>query len=398
MSRAGTARFRACFGAPPTLRIVASGRVNLIGEHVDYVGLPVLPMAIDRGIRLLVGPRSDHRVRLESESSEFREFVISRDIEPYARGDWGNYAKAALRGLAGAGAPCRGFDAVIESDLPSAAGLSSSSALVVACALAALASADATAAPRELAELLAAAEGYVGARGGGMDQAAILCGRAGHALHVSFDPLAVDPIPVPADWRFVIADSGQRAEKSGAARSAYNERRDAVEASLRTVAPGARSYQELLGSSLTDSTDELIELAAARLPAPRLERFRHVVTEAARVEAATAALRGADAPTFGRLMSESHESLRVDYDVSTPALDRLVARCLAAGAAGARLTGAGFGGCVVALAPAADAARLVKELGPERAFVVHPSPGARVERLEAGPAGDRDPASADASV
>lgn len=353
--------------------------MNLIGEHIDYAGLPVLPMAIDRGITLHVRPRDDDRIRLVDAGEKFgeREFAVAASIPPFAAGDWGNYAKAAVQGLVGASHAVAGFDALISSNLPPAAGLSSSSALVVGTALAALAAASSddpgTALPPDdplpLADLLARAEQYVGLRGGGMDQAAILAGRAGHAMRIEFDPLRVDHVRVPRDWAFVAAHSLATAEKAGAAREAYNTRRDEVERALE------------------------LDRLAEELPAPLRQRLRHVVSEANRVGRAAAALHSADIGAFGRLMLASHESLRSDFEVSTRALDELVRASIGAGAVGARLTGAGLGGCVLALARAAELDGFLQRLHaafyeprglpPEGShlFVVRPGPGATVERI-----------------
>jgi galactokinase len=169
---------------------------------------------------------------------------------------------------------------------------------------------------------------------------------------------------VPEEWAFVVAHSLEAAEKSGSARAAYNERRADVEEAVRRVAtclggsPAAASCRALVESH---SSAELLE-AAERLPDRLRRRFRHVVTEAARVEEAVAALEAGRRDPFGAAMAASHASLREDFDVSTPALDELVAAAMAAGATGARLTGAGLGGCVVALVPRRGAADLLAEL------------------------------------
>lgn len=364
----GSRGFREAFGAAPAVKVHAPGRVNLVGEHIDYADLAVLPMAIDRGVAMWCRPCSDPRVRIVNADARYgtREFDLELPIPAAEAGDWGNYAKAALQGLAEAGVPIRGFDAWVGGDLPPAAGLSSSSALVVATALAALAvvGEEDRFSDVDLAGRLAAAEQYVGVRGGGMDQAAILCGRAGCALRVSFSPLDARPIRVPADWAFVVAHSLDAAEKSGSARAAYNERRADVEEAVRRVttclggSPPAASCRALVESR---SSAELLE-AAERLPDRLRRRLRHVVTEAARVEEAVAALEAGRSDAFGAAMSASHASLREDFDVSTPALDELVAAAMAAGATGARLTGAGLGGCVVALVPRRGAADLLGEL------------------------------------
>ncbi len=377
----------------------APGRVNLIGEHTDYNGLPVFPMAIQRGIALVYRARDDGRARIANVDSRYPEttFPLEAAIPADPAGAWANYAKAAGQAVAGlVGAP-RGMDALLASDLPASAGLSSSSALVVATALALLDVNRRAVPPLELMDLLARAERYVGLQGGGMDQAISLGGRDRHAVRIDFDPLRLQPVRVPADWRFVVASSLVVAEKSGAARDHYNARaaqcRRGLEAAWRSLGLDGPvgSYRDLLGSAPA----EALAAAAARLPHPEGARFRHVVTEAGRVEAAVAAMTAGDLPGFGRLMSASHASLRDDFEVSCEPLDRLVALAEEGGACGARLTGAGFGGCIVALCAAADVERVCSALaqgfyrdrggaGPEVLFVAEPSAGASV-----GPAPSR---------
>src|SRR2546423_11093679 len=225
------AAFARAFGAPPSppgpVHVVrAPGRVNLIGEHIDYCGLPVLPMALRRSVRLAFQPRADCETRLVNRDPRFAPsaFAVTERIAAAPAGDWGNYARAAAQAVAQRFPDLRGVDALVESDLPIAAGLSSSSALVVAMALALLHANRMTAAPLELMELLGRGERYVGTAGGGMDQAIILGARAGCASRIDFHPLRLTPTAVPGDWQFIVAWSLVHAEKSGAARQAYNER------------------------------------------------------------------------------------------------------------------------------------------------------------------------------
>ena len=191
--------FQERYGAPPTHLARAPGRVNLIGEHIDYAGLPVFPMAIQRDVRIAFRPRDDGLVLAATTDPAYApcHFEAGPDIEPYEDGDWGNYLKAAVQGMARAYGLERGFDAVIRSTVPVAAGLSSSSALVIATALALAGSNDFDTDPIALAELMADAEQYVGTRGGGMDQAISAGARAGCAARVEFSPLRLEPVPVP---------------------------------------------------------------------------------------------------------------------------------------------------------------------------------------------------------
>ena len=222
----GTAFTRAFGPAAPSSSpghlVRAPGRVNLIGEHIDYCGLSVLPMALRRSVRIAFHPRSDRETRLVNRDPGFAPsaFAMSENIPPGPAGDWGNYARAAAQALAQRFPDLRGVDALVESDLPIAAGLSSSSALVVAMALAIMHANGKTLALLELMDLLGRGERYVGTAGGGMDQAIILGARAGCASRIDFHPLRLTPTAVPADWQFIVAWSLVHAEMSGGARQA----------------------------------------------------------------------------------------------------------------------------------------------------------------------------------
>lgn len=448
---------------------IAPGRVNLIGEHTDNNGLPVLPIAIDRDIRIDFRIVGESMVRLDSSESRFAPFAfqLKRPIGRADQGDWSNYVRAAALGLIEHGVRLeRGIEGTVSGDVPIASGLSSSSALVVASALALLKAnglevggraggggaagggrraeagrrrAGATGAVAisrlELAALMARAERFVGLEGGGMDQAACLHGEVGHALRIEFEPLRVTPVAVPGGWRWVVASSLVRAEKAGGAREAYNLRARQCREALALVVKqragsgggerrgdardtgmsgwdgggerrgngrdtamsgwddqGPPTYSDLLAQG---DPVQLLGDATPILPPVLLRRFRHVVTEGHRVAQAEAAMRAGDLPRFGELMLASHESLRGDYEVSTPELDEIVAIAIEAGAAGARLTGAGFGGCAVALVgehtarPVMDALaarfyapRLGAPPGSDVMFAARPSRGAGVGGVE----------------
>jgi galactokinase len=265
-----------------------------------------------------------------------------------AGGDWENYLRAAALAVGRKWGVLNGVDATVVSDLPAAAGLSSSSALLVAFTLALLESNGRRASFDELMEILPDGEQFVGTRGGGMDHAAALASQAGCATLVEFTPLQVRHIPRPGDWSFLVAHSLQTAEKSGAAREEYNLRRQAGDTALERL--GLRSY----GAAL-----DIAAQAAGRLDAgPQRDSFLHTTSEARRVRAAVEAMERADGDAFGRLLLESHASLRDRLRVSCPALDRLVEAAMESGALGARLTGAGFGGCAVVLCWRRDAANV----------------------------------------
>ncbi|HEY3282899.1 MAG TPA: galactokinase [Armatimonadota bacterium] len=444
--------FEQAYGRPPEFLVMSPGRVNLLGEHTDYNGLPVLPMALDRGIRVLGCPCEGPLVRLRHLDAAYppREFTASAQIPPDEAGDWCNYAKAAVQGLVEAGLVSEkpsGMNLLVWGDLPPAAGLSSSSALVVAVALAFL-EANRRAVPRlELAELLAGAERYVGTQGGGMDQAICLLGEAGSALMIDFYPLRATPVPMPDQCAVVISHSLVRAPKTEEALLSYNRRptecRIAAAMLARELrragdaANGSPRLGDLLEAQplLLDVASELfgdgrwgVQQIAAHLglhedevgsgfltardgrvqPEPEegfhlLPRVRHVVTEARRVRSAYGALSVGDVAEFGAAMDASHRSCAEDYGISTPELDALAVLAREAGALGSRLTGAGFGGCVVSLVPRDQAAEVMDRLWegyyhgylpqcrpelapndgarPSLLFTAEPSQGASVERL-----------------
>ena len=324
------------------------GRVNLIGEHIDYHRLPVLPVAIGRSIRVAFRRRTDRQVHAFSqEPYEYREFEWAPNLQPSAPGDWQNYVRAAARvvSMLAPDEPLNGIDAVVLSDLPPAAGISSSSALLIAFTLALLRANRIDRSFEELMEVLPDGEQFVGTRGGGMDHAAILASEPHCASRIEFDPLSVTPIAVPGDWGFLIAHSLQTAEKSGGAREAYNARRRAGTTALEHL--GFPSYRAAIGDR---SPAELDALAETLRSVEEKDSFRHVTSEAIRVYSAVAAMRRKDFETFGRLLLESHASLRDRLLVSSAGLDRVVEVAMESGAAGARLTGAGFGGFVVVFA------------------------------------------------
>jgi galactokinase len=352
------ARFADVFGPADGLRSVrAPGRVNLIGEHTDYNDGFVMPMALERAVRIALVPDDTPRVRLWSEQfAERAEFALGQtpgDATPH----WLQYPMAVAAVLAEQGLPLRGFRGVVDGDVPVGAGLSSSAACEVAAALALLVAAkpemEAAAAPavaeahgltgERLARLCQTAEHRVGVRCGIMDQFISVHGRAGHAVMLDCRDLSHRAVPLPAAGAAVVViDSGvQRKLTAGA----YNERRSQCEdgvARLKAFDPSVES--------LRDVSRDLFQAHADALPDTVRRRCRHVVTENARVRESVEALEAGDLVAFGRLVSASHDSLRDDYEVSGPELDLLVeiARDVR-GVLGSRLTGAGFGGCTVSL-------------------------------------------------
>jgi galactokinase len=308
------------------LRAVAPGRVNLIGDHTDYTGGLVLPMAIDLGTTV-VGRRGGSVVSLVSDTED-EEAVVPLDVaEPAAvRPAWARYVAGVVSVLR----PPHGFTGRVTTTLPVGAGLSSSAALEVAVALALGFEGSAL----DLALACQRAEHEAsGVPSGVMDQLASAAGVAGHALLIDCSTLRVTPAPLPDGVEVVVVHSGQSRTLVG---SAYAERRSQCEAAARVVGP----LKDATPGALTELPDPVVRA-----------RARHVITENERVRSFAGALAAADLAACGDLMKSSHASLRDDFEVSTPRLDALVAGLSARpGVHGARLTGAGFGGCVVALA------------------------------------------------
>jgi galactokinase len=298
----------------------APGRVNLIGDHTDYNEGFVLPLAIDRECVVQARGRDDGQIHITWQDGADE------------RSD--RYVDGVVHVLAARGRPRRGLDAEVSSTVPIGAGLSSSAALEVALARALCAATDFALPPVELA--LACQEAEFVATGvpcGIMDQLTAVSGEPGCALLIDCRSLSVEPIPIPSELAVVAIHSGVR---RALADSAYAERRAHCE--RVAAALGLRALRDASPEEVADDP-----------PA------RHVVSENARVLAAAEALRGRDFDALGQLFSASHASLRDDYGVSTPELDLLVTELEGAGALGARLTGAGFGGCVCAIAEHAGA-------------------------------------------
>jgi galactokinase len=330
------------------IRARGPGRVNLIGEHTDYNDGLALPFAIDRGITVTAEPGTARFEAQALDLGERDEFAV-----PERATGWRAFVRGTVAELTAAGyaiPPCR---LTVEGDLERGAGLSSSAALSTALALALLAAAgeDEPADRRELAKLCSRVENdWVGAETGLLDQLAALYGEPGRAVRIDFATLAIEPVPL--DWTLVTLNSGAAHSH---AESGYNERRAECRAACARLGV----------ASLREATD----IDALRDPLRR--RARHVLTENARVDAMVEALRAGDLDAAGRLLDASHASLRDDYEASVPEVERTVERLKAAGAAGARMVGGGFGGAVLALLGPGVVA-------PDGALVVAPGPPARL--------------------
>jgi galactokinase len=324
-------------------RFVAPGRVNLIGEHTDYNDGLALPAAIDRYTTCTIVPTAGETVRIYS--AAFDETVTISIRELFARnGTWRDYAAGILAAVNEVAQLPRGADIWIESDLPIGGGLSSSASFELALAQALLSLNGLTLEPLRLAEVgMRAERAFVGIASGVMDQLTSAFGVAQHALLLDCKALATTPVALPNGLCIAVIDSQMKRELVS---SEYALRRSQCEEGTACL---QRAGWEI--DSLRDLEVGELDDARETLPPTLFRRVRHVVSENARVREMVAALAAADAVAIGEAMHASHESLRNDYEVTTPALDALaeIARN-APGVAGARMTGGGFGGCVVVLA------------------------------------------------
>lgn len=337
------AEFQTRYGGEPTI-VRAPGRVNLIGEHTDYNDGFVLPIAIDFDVRFAVARRNDRLVRLYSVNFDEEITFDLDDLKPDEHAHWNNYVRGMAAELLARGSLLHGMDGVIEGNVPLASGLSSSAAMEVAAGMAFCTVSMVVVEPREMALLAQAAENnFMGVRVGIMDQFISRLGHPDHALFLDCRSLDYELVPVPGDeYCFVVANSRQSRELAG---SAYNERRAQCEAAVEVVRrhkPHVRALREVTVADLERYGDELDPVVC--------RRAHHVVTENCRTQQAVHALKSGDLVQFGKLMNDSHDSLRDDYEVSSAALDALVeAARKVDGCLGSRLTGAGFGGCTVSL-------------------------------------------------
>jgi galactokinase len=431
-------RLRAHGSVKKLFAVRAPGRVNLIGEHTDYSGLPVMPIAIDRSTIIVAMARDDTTVELRNVDSAYaaHEFQIEAKIPPSAMGDWSNYVKGGFQGVIDHFGieKLRGLTMTVDGRVPPTAGLSSSAALTVSSALALMAANGLAQDALGTAQMVARSEWYVGTMAGGMDQAASMLGQREHALLIHFDPLRVMSVKMPAGAAIVVADSLEVADKSGIVRNEYNRRviecaiaarilgkayrlqnvrvlgdvvkrlnewnagelvdtlvRNAPErCSLAQAAKFLNLDEESLRTDILGAGAKRIHIDDAR-PLEILRRARHVLSETERVNLAVEALGSGHLAEMGALMNASHQSLRDDFDASTTRLDAMVAYAREAGAFGARLTGAGFGGCIIALTRETDAPAILQRLehdyyekldpdAPARALhtVIHAGPGADV--------------------
>ena len=347
VTSAAAAAFRERFDAPPAGVWSAPGRVNLIGEHTDYNGGFVLPFAIDRRTEVAAARRPDGVLRVVSMQKS--DDVVTVDLagaRPGDRGDWVAYVLGTVWALRQAGHDIGGLDLLIDGGVPVGSGLSSSAALECAVALAALESHDIEIPRESLARIAQRAENdYVGVPCGLMDQMAASVCRAGNALFfdVRDDVREHEPFaPQESGLALLVIDTQAQHAHSGGEYAA--RRRSCEEAAARL---GVRLLRDVSTSQLDDALRQLDDEELRK-------RTRHVVTENARVLSARELLRAHEFGELGATLTESHRSLRDDFEVSCPELDLAVDAALSTGALGARMTGGGFGGCAIALVTADD--------------------------------------------
>lgn len=329
--------FRAELTGEPAFISRAPGRVNVIGEHVDYNDGYVLPAAIDRDCVVLAAPTLDNEIYVVAADAEQSVRFNVRDN--WRRGyGWQSYVRGVAQLLSDAGVPVTGANLAIAGDLVQGAGMSSSAALVVAVANAFLALAEMSMPPLQLIEIARRVEiDFAGVSCGIMDPFASVCGAADNAIFLDCRSLDYLLIPIPEHIRLIATDSGVRRNLQD---TEYNDRvRETREAARRL---GVRSLRDVPVDMLEDGAGEMDDILH--------RRARHVIHEIARTQATADALEHSEMDRVGVLLRESHESLRTDYDVSTPELDALVDVANGIpGVYGSRLSGAGFGGCTLSL-------------------------------------------------
>lgn len=362
--------FRDHFGRVPDLAVSAPGRVNLIGEHTDYNGGPVLPMAISRRTTVAAGTADEWRFVSSEEPGG-----IAVDIDAELRGDWTDYLTGVVRELRGIGAAPDGAHLAVSSTVPIGAGLSSSAALTVSAARALSALAGRRLDGRALAEIAYRAEhDQVGVLCGRMDQTIASLGRPKHAI--LFETATGEITEVPMSARVLVIETGKSHRLTG---GALNDRRRECQmalAALRGRWPDLTALCALAPAALPE---------AERLLSPILfRRVRHLVTETARTRRAATALAAEDLPALGELLVAGQRSLTTDYESSIPEADLIVESAVRHGAHGARLTGAGWGGAVIAITPPLDGRVVIRGVRREFAAAFGTRPVAWTTRASGG--------------
>ncbi len=359
----------------PSTSAYAPGRVELLGNHPDYNQGVVLAAAIDRGITVTGGTRDDDRITLGSDLTGERVDVPLAGIERQSERRWANYPLGVVQQLQRLGYHIGGFEARISGDVPAGAGLSSSAALEVATAGLLMKLHGLQIAPLEVAKLCQRAENeFVGVRSGLLDQATSVFGRADHVVYLDCKTEDVRTIPFPRGFALVIVESGV---KHSLLQSQYNARREECTAAAKALGVAA----------LRAVTPAALEHARESLDPLLYRRAAHIVGENERVWGAVDAMQSGDAQAIGALMYASHESSRVNFENSTPELDRLVSIAQSIpGVLGSRLTGGGFGGGTVTLVEAPQATEVLEQIRNQYSLGTGPTPAGFVCRIADGAA------------
>jgi galactokinase len=362
-----THHFEEIFGSSPVI-YRAPGRINLIGEHTDYNDGFVMPAAIGFSTQVAIAPRTDRKLVLHSEEFD-GDLKFDVDHLPEKRtGEWCDYVLGVASVLCERGHELKGANLLVHGEVPIGAGLSSSAAIEVASALAFLDLEGSSQPMPVVARICQQAEnGFIGARVGIMDQFVSCMGKAGHAFFLDCRSLEFEQIPIPGNIRFVVCNTMVKHEL---AKGAYNTRREECEEGTRLFSQWKPEVR-----ALRDVSIDLLEEHAQDLPATILKRCSHVVRENQRVLDAVQCLNKGDLNRLGKLMRESHESLRDLYEVSCRELDVMVESAEGLpGYFGGRMTGGGFGGCTVNLVSAANAEDFAVQIAEryERAIGIHP--------------------------
>ncbi len=386
--------FGSTFYSKPSFLVTAPGRVNLIGEHTDYNDGFVLPMAIEQKIYVMARPMYGDLVKLKSIGFDgIKEFQVNAKIEKGEKvegeSSWADYVKGVALKIKESGRDINGFWTIFRSDIPIGAGLSSSAALEVSSAaiISALFGLDLT--PVELVTIAHSAENeFVGVKCGIMDQMTCVHAKEGNALFVDCRDSSFEYVPMNLkDVSFVVVDTKVKRELKS---SVYNERRDECNKAVEAISKVAKVRSDV--KALRDANLDDLKKIEGNIDENIFKRARHVITENDRVIKGKDFLKNGDFEEFGKLMYLSHESLKTDYEVSSPELNLAVDTAKGVkGVLGARMTGAGFGGSTIVLikkgnednlTEANTGAFAAKELTEPDIFTVSPSGGVTVEEME----------------
>ena len=325
-------RFESVFNSAPVVSEFTPGRVNLIGEHIDYNGGMVLPTALSLGVSIAIKPRADNKIRIWSDKFEG---LAERTIDERASAHWSDYILGSIQIAVKQGLLSGGADIAVETTLPFGAGISSSAAVTVGVLKLAREFAKAAIADKDIAVLARRVENeFIGVPCGIMDQMAVAIARPGQALALNTETLDYELIELPQDYHFAVIHSGQFRRLEEGRYKIRKEECDVIKAKLGNDNICQMSDKDFNGlSGLSDILQR---------------RARHCMTEHRRTIRAVTCLKENDMQDLGILMNESHISMRDDFDITVPKVDSLVKDAISFGAVGARMTGGGFGGCIVA--------------------------------------------------